>query len=33
VTGFNNLTNGSIDSAEIKQAALERARERGFKGA
>ena len=33
VSGFNNLTNGSIDSAEIKQAALERARERGFKGA
>ena len=33
VTGFNSLTNGSIDSAEIKQAALKRARERGFKGA
>ena len=33
VSGFNSLTDGSIDSDEIKQAALERARERGFKGA
>ncbi|MBR46368.1 MAG: Urease subunit alpha [Rhodospirillaceae bacterium] len=33
VSGFNSLTEGSIDSDEIKQAALERARERGFRGA
>jgi len=33
VSGFNSLTEGSIDSDEIKQAALTRARERGFKGA
>ncbi len=33
VSGFNSLTEGSIDSDDIKQAALTRARERGFKGA
>ena len=33
VTGFNSLTEGPIDSDEIKQAALTRAREQGFKGA
>ena len=33
VTGLNNLTNGSIHSEHIKQAALQRAREKGFKGA
>ncbi|MDA0229343.1 MAG: urease subunit beta [Proteobacteria bacterium] len=33
VSGFNSLTEGSIDSDEIKLAALTRARERGFKGA
>ena len=33
VTGFNSLTEGSIDSDDIKQAALTRAREQGFKGA
>jgi urease subunit gamma/beta len=31
--GLNNLTNGSIRSAATKKLALERARERGFKGA
>ena len=33
VTGFNSLTEGSIDSDDIKLAALTRAREQGFKGA
>jgi urease subunit gamma/beta len=33
VWGLNNLTNGSIRSAATKKLALERARERGFKGA
>jgi urease subunit gamma/beta len=33
VSGFNSLTEGSIDSDEVRQAALERARERGFRGA
>ena len=33
VTGLNNLTNGSIHSEAVKQAALQRAKEQGFKGA
>ena len=33
VTGFNNLTNGSIRSEKVKQQALERARQQGFRGA
>lgn len=33
VTGLNNLTNGSIHSDDVKQAALRRARDKGFKGA
>jgi urease subunit gamma/beta len=33
VTGLNNLTNGSIHSGEVKHAALQRARDKGFKGA
>ena len=33
VTGLNNLTNGSIHSDEVKRAALQRARDKGFKGA
>ena len=33
VTGLNNLTNGSIHSETVKRAALQRAKERGFKGA
>ncbi|MDP6473578.1 MAG: urease subunit beta [Alphaproteobacteria bacterium] len=33
VSGFNSLTEGSIDSDDIKQAALTRAREQGFRGA
>jgi urease subunit gamma/beta len=33
VTGLNNLTNGSVRAAEVKEAALRRARERGFRGA
>lgn len=33
LTGFNGLTNGSIHSAEVKAAALAKARERGFRGA
>ncbi len=33
VTGLNNLTNGSIHSEAVKRAALQRAKERGFKGA
>jgi urease subunit gamma/beta len=32
VTGLNNLTNGSIHSEDVKQAALQRARAQGFKG-
>ncbi|MBM3518574.1 MAG: urease subunit gamma [Alphaproteobacteria bacterium] len=32
-TGLNNLTNGSVRSAETKRQALKRARARGFKGA
>ena len=31
--GLNNLTDGSIKSDEVKEQALRRARERGFKGA
>ena len=31
--GLNNLTNGQISSQDIKDQALKRARERGFKGA
>ena len=33
VSGFNNLTNGSIHDPAVKAAAIERARERGFRGA
>jgi urease subunit gamma/beta len=33
VTGFNNLTNGSIHDPAVKAVALRRARERGFLGA
>ena len=33
VYGLNNLTNGSLQSDEVRQAALERARAAGFKGA
>jgi urease subunit gamma/beta len=33
VTGLNNLTNGSVHAADVKAAALRRARELGFKGA
>jgi urease subunit gamma/beta len=33
VIGFGNLTNGSIHSEEVKEAALQRARQRGYKGA
>jgi len=33
VTGLNGLTEGSIRSPEVKAAALERARARGFRGA
>ena len=33
VSGFNGLTNGSIHSDEVKQAALAKARAHGFRGA
>lgn len=33
VTGLNNLTNGYVKSDAMKAAALQRARERGFRGA
>lgn len=33
VYGLNNLTNGSLNSDEVRKAALERARQEGFKGA
>ena len=33
VTGLNNLTNGSIHSPSVKEAAIERAREHAFLGA
>ncbi len=33
VTGFNALTDGSVDSPELRDRALERARSLGFKGA
>ena len=33
VTGLNNLTNGSIYSDEVRQAALQRAHDKSFKGA
>jgi urease subunit gamma/beta len=33
VSGFNNLTNGSIHDPAVKTIAIERARERGFRGA
>ena len=32
VSGFNNLTDGSVDSSEVKEAALIRAKTSGFKG-
>lgn len=32
ITGFNNLTNGFVDDHEVKNKALERARNGGFKG-
>jgi hypothetical protein len=33
VTGLNNLTNGPARSPGVREAALRRARERGFQGA
>lgn len=33
VTGFNNLTNGSVNDQDLKREALKRARDAGFKGA
>ncbi len=33
VSGFNNLTNGSIHDPAVKRAAMQRAREHGFRGA
>ena len=33
VTGLNNLTNGSVHSPSVREAALRRARELGFQGA
>ncbi len=33
VTGFNALTDGSVDSAEVREQAIEHARTLGFKGA
>ncbi|MDH3672538.1 MAG: urease subunit beta [Gammaproteobacteria bacterium] len=33
VSGFNNLTNGSVHSDSVKTKALETARQRGFRGA
>ncbi len=33
ITGLNGLTEGSVHSAETREAALQRARSRGFKGA
>ena len=33
VSGFNSLTEGAIDSEDVKQAAFTRAREQGFRGA
>ena len=33
VTGLNNLTNGSVHSPGVREAALRRARELGFQGA
>lgn len=33
ITGFNGLTNGSVQSEDVKTKALERARAGGFKGA
>lgn len=33
VTGLNNLTNGSVHSPDVREAALRRARDRGFQGA
>ena len=33
VTGLNNLTNGSVHSPDVREAALRRARELGFQGA
>lgn len=33
ITGLNNLTNGSIHSDEVKQEALQRAHDQGYKGA
>lgn len=33
VSGFNNLTNGSVDSIEIKKAALQKAKDLEFRGA
>ena len=33
ITGLNNLTNGLVFSDDVKQAALARAREQGYRGA
>ena len=33
LTGLNNLTNGSSSDPAVREAALERAKKRGFKGA
>jgi urease subunit gamma/beta len=33
VSGFNDLTNGSIQSKKVRESALKRARKQGFKGA
>ena len=33
VTGLNNLTEGAVADPAVKRAALERARQRGFRGA
>ena len=33
ITGLNNLTNGLVFSDDVKQAALTRAREQGYRGA
>ena len=33
VTGLNNLTNGAVREPDVREAALRRARDRGFRGA
>jgi urease subunit gamma/beta len=33
LTGLNNLTNGSSSDPAVRDGALERAKQRGFKGA